>query len=119
MTGTDICFDINILFSEPLNSNMDTDNSIDARLKAGMRKIRNIEFNYEDCEALLNPGTKPKGPANAITRRRPSGLFPLMSPPEMHLSMSLSKDAAAHISTVQLLRTSQSLSFAFLGHVVQ
>ena len=31
--------------------------------KAGMRKIRNIEFNYEDCEALLNPGTKLKGPA--------------------------------------------------------
>jgi len=42
---------------------MDNDNSIDARLKAGMRKIRNIEFNHEDCEALLNPGTKLKGPA--------------------------------------------------------
>ena len=46
---------------------MDNDNSIDAQLKAGMRKIHNIEFNYEDCEALLNPGTKLKGPAiNAL-----------------------------------------------------
>jgi len=48
-------------------SNLNMVDDIDTQLKAGIRKIRNIEFNYDDCEALLNPGTKLKGTAiNAL-----------------------------------------------------
>ena len=51
-----------------MNLNMDHDKEdTEALLKAGIRKIRNIEFNNEDCEALLRPGMKLKGPAiNAL-----------------------------------------------------
>jgi len=54
--------DIDILqaFFYAVNLNMDDDKeNTETLLKAGIRKIRNIEFNYE---ALLQPGMKLKGP---------------------------------------------------------
>ena len=34
----------------------------EAQLRAGIRKIRNIQFNYDDCTALFQRGLKIQGP---------------------------------------------------------
>ena len=39
----------------------------EAQLRAGIRKIRNIQFNYDDCTALFQRGLKIQGPViNAL-----------------------------------------------------
>ena len=39
----------------------------EAQLRGGIRKIRNIQFNYDDCTALFHRGQKIQGPViNAL-----------------------------------------------------